>query len=345
MSEREPFEATSSLVPSLVAGLVSGFMYGTAILGLVFLLPVQITYGRRGRKAGLYACLFSFAVGLAFEVGKFLSLGGQAAGMAGQDLVATLGLAAIPLAFLLAGLAIMNAPFWSGSYAWARGYAGVLPATLAAIPGLVWLKGNTSFLDQFVVWLKDYADYRMASLAKSDPSLDLEPLKAQLASMDFRALVDSSILFLSLSFVGFLLLFMAGSWWLGNRFSGAGSPGRIQAGYLSNYRLPYTHVWAFLGSWTGVLLVTISKVGLPWQALAWNLAIASSLAYTLQGLGIVSHYVRRAKMPGMLRISLVLTGLALLLKPPFGTAVVAVLPLLGVTEVWIPYRNPKGVGA
>lgn len=339
MSEREPFEVSKSLAPSLVAGVFSGLLYGTAILGFAFLLPVQVSYGRRGRKAGLVACLVSFATALVFQTAELFAAGGFSTNLGDLGLPGFLLLAAAPPALFLGGLAIMNASLWSTRHGWARGYAGVLPASLAAIPGLVWLSGNKPFLDMVEGRLTGLVD---AFIAQAGKGVDAETLRA---SIDVPALTRSSLLVLDSSFVGLLLILVAGSWWIGNRMSGAGSPGRALAGALSDYRLPYPLVWAFLAAWTGVLIVTWFKVGMPLQAVAWNLAIAASLAYTLQGLGIVSHFVRRSKMPGMLRICLMVSALALLLTPPTGTAFMAILPLLGVTEVWIPYRNPKGVGA
>lgn len=339
MSEREPFEASRNLAPPLVAGIFSGLLYGTAILSFAFLLPVQVSFGRRGRRAGYIACLVSFVTAMIFQSAELFAAGGFSSSLGDYGFLGFLLLASLPPSLFLLGLAIMNASLWSSHLGWARGFAGVLPASLVAIPGLIWLSGNKAFLAMVEARLKGFVD---SFLSQAGKGVDADALRA---SLDVETLTRSSLLVLDSSFVGLFLALLAGSWWIGNRISGVGSPGRLLAGRLSDYRLPYPLVWAFLATWTGVLVVTWLKLGMPYQAVVWNLAIAASLAYALQGLGIVSHLMRRIKMSGMLRICLGITALALLLTPPFGTVLVAILPLLGVTEVWIPYRNPKGVGA
>jgi hypothetical protein len=248
-------------------------------------------------------------------------------------------LAILPPAVLLAALVLMNAPFWASKADFARGFAGCALASLVAVPGLYALSKDAGFLPYFEERLKAYIE---PVLAQAGSGVDASALRA---AFDVKLIAQTSVTILYCSFAALLLLWLVGSRWLGNRLSGTGSLGRQEAKSLSDFRLPYLLVWPFLAAWTGVLGVSYFKLGMPAKAVAWNLALVLSLAYTAQGLGIASHFMRRWNLPRALRICLGVTALLLFATPPMGTALTGLLPLLGVTEVWIPYRNPKGVRA
>jgi hypothetical protein len=340
MSEIAGPKSVSPLAAILVAGLLSGFFYSTAILGFALLIPIQVIYGRRGWKEGL--CASALALGVAL-LGQFLPawIGGtpplEIVGKSGPGQF--LLLAGLPPAVLLAALALMNAPFWKKGSDYARGYAGTALACLVAIPGIIELVHDSAFLSSFEEHL---GSYLQPLLAQAGTGPEASALKA---AFDVHTLAMTSVSVLESSFAALLLIWLEGSRWIGNKVSGAGSRGREEAVALADYRLPYLLVWPFLAAWTGVLGVSYFKLGLPWKAVAWNLSLVLSLAYMVQGLGIASHLMRRWNLPRSLRICIWVTACLLAITPPVGTFVLALVPILGVSEVWIPYRNPQGVGA
>jgi Predicted membrane protein (DUF2232) len=164
-------------------------------------------------------------------------------------------------------------------------------------------------------------------------------------TLDPKELVAQSIATLRDSYAAILLFIVGGSWRLGNRLSGVGSLGRLETDAIEELRLPYPLVWAFLASWTLVLAAVLLHVGDAAAAFSWNCAIALTLAYAAQGFGIVTHLFKRWNMPRSLRILIAVMAVLGLATPTAGLAVSVSLPLLGVTELWIPYRKHKGVGA
>jgi hypothetical protein len=342
MSDAIDPAARESLAPPLLAGFLSGLLYGTAILGIAFLIPVQITYGRRGKRAGLVAAAIALGVASLVQLGEVLASGGFGSElfMIGTMTPATFLLVAVlPPAVLLGALVLMNASFWRGSGAWARDFSGTALASFAAAPAVVALSRSTAFMDaceaQIGKTLNGIAGQAQAGAAQA----------SLFSAVDIKEMARLSFTILESSFVPLLLVFLAGSRWIGNRASGEGSEGREESRTLSDYRLPSWLVWPFMAAWAGVLYVSYFKVGLPWSGLAWNLAIAFSLAYLVQGTGIASFLMRSWNMPRSLRILVAVSAVIIFLQPPVGTALIAALPLLGVSEVWINYRNPKGVGA
>jgi len=327
----------SLLAASLAAGAVSALLYLSVIASFAFLLPVQVAFGRRGRKAGMAAAaaaVLATFLGHELEGHPSGALAGPG-GLGGLDLLSLV----LPPAVLLSALCLMNASFWEGRPKVLAGLAAVALCSLAAVPAIVAVGSDTGY--------RAYLEERLGSLfapllAQAGEGYEASALRA---SLEPKALVEQSLAVVRSTFAAFLYALLGASRWLGNRLSGPGTPGREASGPLAEYRLPYALVWPFLAAWTGVLAARYLAAPPALQALSWNLALVFSLAYAVQGIGIASHLMKRWNLPRSLRIALAATALLVVATPPAGTAAAAILPLLGVTEVWIPYRNLKGVGA
>jgi Predicted membrane protein (DUF2232) len=315
----------------LAAGVASSFLYVSIFLSFAFLVPVQIAFGRFGRRAGMAAAGIAMAGIIIVQGWRLVTAGAFGA------LAIVVGI--LPPLVLLGALALMNAAFW---HEWAAVYK-VLSVTaacaIAALPVLLSLDRDASIKAYLVERIGDFlAPLRSASGEGYDAS-------ALAASLDPKELVSSSIALLRDSYAAILLFLIGGSWRLGNRWSGPGSRGREETAPIDELRLPYLLLWAFLASWSLVLAAVLMRAPEPIAAFAWNCALALSLVYAAQGLGIVTHVLKRWNMPRFLRIVIAVMALLALATPTTAIAVAVALPLFGVTEIWIPYRKPKGVGA
>jgi len=318
-------------VAFVAAGLASSILYSSIILSFAFLLPVQIAFGRYGRRGGFAAAGLS-AAGIALVQGWRLAAAGALHGT-------TLGAGILAPIVLLGSIVVLNAPFWK---AWNPAYR-ILIVTAAcavfALPILVSLDRDVSI----AAYLEERIGALLAPLrSASGQGYDASALAA---SLDPKELVAASISTLRNSYAALILLFIGGSWRLGNRLSGPGSPGRMETPAIDELRLPYDLLWVFLASWSLVLAAVLLHAPRSAEAFAWNCGLTLALTYAAQGLGIVTHLFKKWNMPKSLRIIFVVMALIALATPTAGIVVAIALPLFGVTEIWIPYRKTKGVGA
>jgi hypothetical protein len=328
---RRPYAA------SLAAGLASSLLYTSIFVSFAFLIPVQLVYGRCGRKPGLAAagisCLGIFSV----QGGRLIA---SAIGNAGAAPVSAIEIAAtfLPSLVLLGALAFMNAPLgraWKPVY---KAFAVSALCALAALPILIALESDASiaaYLEGCVATL--LAPLKSAAGEGYDAS-------ALMAALDPKELVSTSITTLHSIYAALLFLLIGGSWRLGNRLSGIESQGREETVAIDELRMPYALIWAFLASWALVLATLALNAPAAISAVAWNCALTLSLAYAAQGLGIIVHLFKSWNMPKSMRVLIAVVA-AMSLVTPLGLGLAASLPLFGVTEIWIPYRKPKGVGA
>jgi hypothetical protein len=331
MSDPLPFLNRKPYAASLAAGLASSLLFLSIFLAFAFLIPVQIVFGRFGRRAGGGAAGIS-ALGIAVVQGWRLVASG-----ASGALSISAGIA--PPVALLGALFLLNAPIWSG---WAPAYR-VLCVTAAcaicALPLLIVAERDASFAGFLEKLFGDFLAPLRSAMG------DGYEASALAASLDPKELVAVFLATLRDSYSAVFLCYLGGSWRLGNRLAGPGSRGREETAAIEELRLPYPLLWAFLASWALVLAAVLLRASEGPEAFAWNCALALSLAYAAQGFGIVTHLFKRWKMPRSLRVLFAVMTVLALATPTAGIAVAVALPLLGVTEIWIPYRKPKGVGA
>jgi hypothetical protein len=315
----------------LAAGLASSLLYSSVLLSFAFLLPVQIAFGRSGRRSGTAAAAVSAAGIAVVQVWRLAAAGVFDAAALGSGIIAP--------AVILGALVLLSAPFWKGWDATYRILCVTAACALAALPILIALQRDAS--------ITAYLEERIGALLSPLRSVQGQGYEASAlaASLDPKELVATSISTLRDSYAAILLLFIGGSWRLGNRLSGAGSRGRLETGSIDDMRLPYPLLWAFLASWSLVLAAVLLHAPAGLASFAWNCALALALAYAAQGFGILTHLFKRWKMPKFLRILILVMAVLAMTTPTSAMAVAIALPFFGVTEIWIPYRKPKGVGA
>ncbi|MEW6550235.1 MAG: hypothetical protein AB1407_12320 [Spirochaetota bacterium] len=306
------------------AGLFSGFLYLSYALSFVFLVPVQHAFRKRGTKRGLAVAamaMATIAMGQAGRLNELKSLDFR-----------SLAVGLAPPLLFLASIIFANAKTGKLSSPM-KILISALAISLLAAPMVVESTENTGL----VANLKAYvvAAYE-ASGADANPA-------------ELHGAVDAAIQVLRSAFSVFILWMIAGNWWLGawtaaksrEKETGAEDP-RTEGLRMSNFHIPSFLLWPTLGTWAGlfVILATGTK-GIP-ALVGWNLALWTASFYAVQGIGILWHFSERYKAGRLARLFLPLLVLLLFVAPAAAAVALSILPILGITEVWLPYRTLKG---
>lgn len=340
---RTPRSAPWHIV-ALASGVASASLWLSVFFAPLFLIPLQVAFGRLGKKAAWLAVAAAVLVLFPSEIWRVAD---ASKGIAPLDVVAAL---AFPIGAVFA-LVLMNLPFLSrvppsfrmlGLGLAAGALAAPAVATILADEGLktALTQSISQLMDRFMSALPKAADAQATQGAA--PSYDTAAL---LAGLDPAQMVATTMKVFASCYAALFCLLFGGSWWIGSRLSGGKSVAGEAAAPLPELRVPGELVWPFLASLGLLLAVLYLKAGLLYQAAAWNLVLAMSLVYAAQGMGIVAHILARLRVPRGFRIAFAVLVLISAISSPIGAALIAILPLLGLTELWIPYRNLKGVGA
>lgn len=313
----------AALTASIAGGVVSGLFYSSYLFMMVFLIPVQVVFGRSGFGSGLIAAAAALLVILVSQGLRLIQMGfSNLAGIVSF---------VIPAVVLLAALTLMNASWWKGRAEVFRviGTSGLCAALVLPLLIVESREGTvTKMLEQLITSFVKAAggeNYESSVLA-----VTIEPSEAARKILN---LVNNS-------FASSIFMTLGLSWMIGNRLAGEGSRGRTLCGPVENYRLPYPVVWIFLGSWAAVLAVIVLKAPPFAAAAAWNLALVTSMVYFVQGFGIAVFLMKKWNAPRALRIVAAAVFVTMLVTPTGGIAAIT-LALFGLSETWIPYRIVK----
>jgi len=286
---------------------MSGFFI--PLLGMMFTpVPLMLAYVRRGRSEGLSALGLSAAlVGVlaGWQVAAFLLL--------------CFGLMTI-------GTAEGLLRKWKPEEAALAG--GLLPvAALTLAAARFFLRTNSNPVTFTEALLKE----QRALAAKLYTDLKLTDVAAAVSSVP-DTFLHYFVLLLPGIIVTSLMLLAAGCFALAVRgiTRRPGNAPELRAPSLAAWHAPDVWVWGLI-----VTLVLITVPNETVKFIGWNLAIPYSVIYLLQGISIVEHYLRKARVQPLARGLIHAIILAL---PPTVAAVIA----LGVVDIWADVRKVRG---
>ncbi len=184
---------------------------------------------------------------------------------------------------------------------------------------------------------------------KEQVALIFETLKS---GLDGNAATEGSLLFLSMDveavyeFITHLFVrnylfsyfvVMALSWLVTKRLY-ARMVGRLEAFSLVNFRVPEQMLWPVLTAWAGVLLEV--TVGIPWFGfLFWNYGMILLFIFGLQGIGIMKFLFERYGVSRLIQTLVVFSAAIVFLTPRINLILIVGVPLLGLSEYWVHYRD------
>ena len=323
-----------------VAGLalVAVLFFRFGLLLLVFLIPIQISWVRRGERAGLLSSgIFLGALALLkvvdyLRIRSMLDGSGSGMGLLFLDIV-------LPVAFL-AGLYLLNTPRLTIRVAEGvrelnvveRFGAAVLTAAIIYVPTIV------------LVYLSGSVDGIVAAQVELLRSL-LTVVNA--TEEEILAMTKLVIrIFLSGFVFGFFIM-LVGSWWVGTklalreRFALQGPnevAERLRSFSITQFRLPVVMIWVVIAAWGAALLSMLVDVG--WLSFViWNLALLTLAMYAIQGLAVIWHLLDRRKVARVRRLGLAVALIIGLLIPGLNLVFLLGLPGLGISEVWVNYHR------
>ncbi len=319
-------------------GLASVLMFRFGLLRLLFLVPIQLVWIRRGEQAAISSSavtLLGIAAASAASVMQVSAVAGGARALVVLDVVFVLA--------MLAGLFTMNSPrvrvqVGEGSRELTtaeRAIATVLLGAALLGPVLLWISRGATADQLIAVQVELIRPLLEATGATTDEVWALTELVV--------GAILSGVLF------GFLLL-VAANWWVGMLVAfrtrlrlPAGNPvmERLSSYAPAQFVLPAWFVWALIVAWAGVL----GSIVFDFQGLSyvfWNAGFVTLALYAMQGISILLHFAERRKLARGTRMMFA-AGLVLgLLIPGLNIVIGLGLPGLGVSEMWVDFHRLKG---
>ncbi|MDR1627105.1 MAG: YybS family protein [Spirochaetia bacterium] len=288
---------------------------------VIFGIPLAVLYRRRGFLAGLYG---GGIVAAGITCVKAYRMWAAAPGALRWDF---LGIALIvPVSFLV-GLAILECPRLGRYRIWQRLVMAVLAAGLVYAP-LLYLFLTSG---EFDMLLHAQVDAVLKTLQDAQSGTAMLPVTTE------EIVRMSREVFLNTFLPGYCFTLSA-NWVIGVKM--AMRMGAVAGEFppYRTFRMPDKAVYVFLVSWTVVFAALFRDLGIIGIA-GWNAALLVSLLYMCQGIGIIK--ARLDAVPrGFKLLALVLCfTLVFTAGVIFILGIMAGVSVLGVSELWINYRN------
>ncbi len=326
------------MIEPLIFAVVSALLYHMGTGFVFFLVPLEMALVRRGPRS------FALAAGAAFVV-----IGGVKLVTVARQVAENAPFLAIELFTVLAligGLALIQLPTLvrvDPRIARFPRVPRLLAATAAvgvlSIPLFLTLSHSETFAAGLQERFQGLATM-LKSASTGESSLDLLPGSGAVTAQTLIKIVGE---LLPRTFLFDYFVLLTFSWWLG-RIMGARTMGeRAAVTRVVDFRLPDAYVWPLIGSLAAVLLGLVVDTG-PLSYVAWNLGLIMAFLYGIAGVGIIRHLFQRYNLSRGLRWLFVMALIVMLFTPGLRTAVLVLVPALGVSETWIRYRKPRSEG-
>jgi len=322
-------------IETFLFAISSVFLYQLSFGIFFFLIPLQILFIRQGEKYFTASILVTF---IAIALIKFIRI--ELAHMEG-GLGVFFPLELAILTAFLAGIYLINYEKFKKFNILIRLFIITAGFGLASIPVILALRVNENFLAQ----MNDLFSVLSSSLQKvfsSNSSTEI-PLLSKILSPEALKKTTKAVFFRSYIFDYFVLISF--SWWAGIRIAfkyktaalkNPEKPHKILQ--LSELKLEEYYVWPLILSLAVILLDLWVHTGVL-AAIAWNAALILLLLYGLVGIAIIKFFLKFFNVSRGFRIIIISTIIILLLSPKINIVFLLLIPGLGISEIWIKYRE------
>lgn len=315
---------------TILLTVVSVFLYNIGIAFLLFLIPLQVLFIRRGENffiSGLFICpslilcykLIALALNSAFaNAGPFLLI------------------EFFSIILLLGGLVFLNLVKLPGVSSALKLLAAAAATWVLSIPLILFLQENESFITVTRELFGNIALFLNTNVSASE-SINLSYNQLNINGESLLTITREFFL-RSYIFDYFILLLF--SWRSGTILGLKSLRVKSNTTALKNFRMPDFYIWPLILSLAGVLLNNFRDLGFL-SFLFWNTALIMLFLFSLTGFGIIRFLFEKFRLARPLRFLFAFSLVILIMTPRIGIVFLLLIPALGISEIWIKYRTKE----
>ena len=313
---------------AVIFSLLSVFLYQSIYFFIFFLIPLQLLKNRKGFLQMIQAAIIVSVITL---IACFIRTGR----------VETFGLRSALIISEILVLIIMLLGFLYINYNWPKNprmlkklLIVTIGAFLFGIPVLL-IYGSTVFQDFYKSQLAIILETMIYAFSERSSNEDLDFI-ARLRAVDAETIYNIIKVAIMRSYLFLYFILLSASWWLGNIRTADGKwSSKVDLKTLS---LPEIMVWPLIIALTTVVIDYRVSLGF-FGYIGWNILLIAVTLYGLRGIGIIQTIFSAMNVPRFFRVLIFVTIVLFLLQPGLNYIVLIIVPGLGVSEIWIDYKN------
>ena len=312
----------------IIFSLISILLYQSGYFFILFLIPLQLLKDKKGFLSMLQAAIILVAITL---IVSFLRTTKLETFMLKSTMILS---EVLILIIMLLGFLYINYN-WPGNPRMLKKLVIVtIGAFLIGIPVLL-IYNSTVFQNYYKSQIAIFLDVMIRAFSQTQGSdaLDfVDRLKAVDAEIVYN--IIKRTIMRSYLFLYFIIL--SGSWWISSiKIINGKWSSRLS---LKVFSLPEFLVWPLIIALTTVVIGYKINMGFLGY-IGWNLLLIIVTLYGLRGIGIIQSLLLALNVPRFLRLFIYMTIVLLLMQPGLKFIVLIAVPGLGVSEIWVNYKN------
>jgi hypothetical protein len=333
------------VIEILVFAAVSTLLYRLGMGPLVFLVPLQVLYIRRGEKsfrwAAFVALVSIIVVGLLLTRMR-TSSDALASAAASSLQIPSLVFELTVVVLMIGGLALIQLPEMNPDLRlprYRRATRLVLATVIAgalSVPTILYLKDNEAFSSV----IREFFDALVQATNSAINNSQTETLPGAVQPIQTETVLGYIGMVMRRTYLFYYFLILTFSWWLGTIIGARSMGKRPGLTRIVDFKLPDRYVWPLIASLALVVLNLLVPIK-PLDILAWNALLIVAFLYGISGIGIIRFLLRRLNVRPRIRWLLIIAIVILAMTPRIGIAVLILIPGLGVSEVWLKYRRDE----
>jgi len=313
---------------AILFSLFSILLYQSGYFFIFFLIPLQFLRNKKGFLPIIHAAIIVIAITLIVAFFKTRGLGTFA-------LRSTIIISEVlVLIIMLLGFLYINYN-WPGNPRMLKKLLIVITgAFLIGIPALLIYNSavfQNFYKSQIAITLEVMV--RAFSQTQSSDALDFAAMLKTVDAETVYNIIKRAIL-RSYLFLYFIML--SGSWWIGSiKIINGKWNSRLN---LKDFSVPEFMLWSLIIALTTVVIDYKINIGFLGY-IGWNILLIIVTLYGLRGIGIIQTLFVVRNIPRFFRVLIFASIMLLLMQPGLRYIVLIAVPGLGVSEIWINYKN------
>jgi len=313
---------------AVIFSIFSILVYQSGYFFIFFLIPLQILRNKKGFIPMIQAAIIVTAITLivAFiTTSKIETFGIRSAIIISEILVVII---------MLLGFLYINCN-WSGNPRMLKKlFIVTTGAFFIGIPALLIYNSavfQNYFKSQIALTLE--VMIRAFSNTQSSDALDFAAMLKTVDAENVYNIIKRTIM-RSYLFLYFIML--SGSWWIGSiKIINGKWISRLN---LKDFSIPEFMIWPLIIALTTVVISDKINTGFLGY-IGWNILLIIVTLYGLRGIGIIQGLLLALNVPRFFRVLVFFMILLLLMQPGLKYIVLIAVPGLGVSEIWVNYKN------
>lgn len=201
-----------------------------------------------------------------------------------------------------------------------------------SFPVILYYSGNKEIIDLLknqIIYVSDMFRDTVTASDSFESSVLVKELQPDL-------IIESTLKLVFRNYIFAYFIMLSGGWFAADSINRRWS--RKQQFKLTDFTVPEIMIWPLIIILAGVFLDIF--LGLSWLGyIMWNSTFIMIFIYGLHGIGLIKYLLERYKVPGSGRRLIAISIFIVLLMPGINLVVLIGVPVLGVSELWIRYRE------